>query len=111
MVIVSPLQRSVGIVLIRLFMLHPFNAICNECVFNSIDMVGMSLKPRRVDFGTTWTQLLETVQEVITCGRIARSTWNDRFSYPYNAGFYSCVRVLSLCLIDIIMPHRYHYGS
>ena len=44
----------------------------------------MSLKPRRVDFDQTWAQLLETVRGVITCGRVQRAVWNDRFSYPFN---------------------------
>ena len=43
----------------------------------------MSLKPRRVDFGSTWDLLLETVKGVITCGRVERAVWNDRFSYPF----------------------------
>ncbi|XP_023933316.1 cullin-2 [Lingula anatina] len=43
----------------------------------------MSLKPRRVDFDATWKLLLETVQGVITCGRVDRATWNDRFSDVY----------------------------
>ncbi|XP_052251215.1 cullin-2-like isoform X2 [Dreissena polymorpha] len=43
----------------------------------------MSLRPRRVDFDTTWSTLLETVKGVITCGSVARSTWNDRFSDVY----------------------------
>lgn len=42
----------------------------------------MSLKPRRVDFDKTWSQLLDTVEGIITCGRVERSVWNDRFSYP-----------------------------
>jgi hypothetical protein len=49
----------------------------------------MSLKPRRVDFDSSWTLLLETVRKVITCARIERITWNDRFSYPLrSAGIY-----------------------
>ncbi|WAQ93638.1 CUL2-like protein [Mya arenaria] len=43
----------------------------------------MSLRPRRVDFDTTWATLLETVNGVITCGSVARATWNDRFSDVY----------------------------
>lgn len=43
----------------------------------------MSLKPRRVDFDQTWSTLLETVNGVITCGSVARATWNDRFSDVY----------------------------
>ncbi|XP_052826531.1 cullin-2 [Octopus bimaculoides] len=43
----------------------------------------MSLKPRKVDFNATWQILLETVRGVITCGQVARSIWNDRFSDVY----------------------------
>ncbi|KAI0211701.1 Cullin-2 [Lamellibrachia satsuma] len=43
----------------------------------------MSLKPRRVDFDKTWSQLLDTVEGIITCGRVERSVWNDRFSDVY----------------------------
>ncbi|KAK7473994.1 hypothetical protein BaRGS_00034763 [Batillaria attramentaria] len=43
----------------------------------------MSLKPRRVDFESVWERLLETIKGVITCGQVARSTWNDRFSDVY----------------------------
>lgn len=43
----------------------------------------MSLKPRKVDFALTWEILLQTVHGVITCGQVARSTWNDRFSDVY----------------------------
>ena len=42
----------------------------------------MSLRPRRVDFESTWDTLKDTVTGVITCGSVARATWNDRFSYP-----------------------------
>jgi len=44
----------------------------------------MSLKPKRVDFSSTWTELQETVKGVITLGSVARSTWNDRFSDVYS---------------------------
>ncbi|XP_067649383.1 cullin-2-like [Haliotis asinina] len=43
----------------------------------------MSLKPRRVDFPATWTVLLDTVKGVVTCGRVARATWTDRFHDVY----------------------------
>ena len=43
----------------------------------------MSLKPRKVNFDETWSVLLETVRSVITCAKVNRTTWNDRFSYPY----------------------------
>ncbi|XP_033762061.1 cullin-2-like isoform X2 [Pecten maximus] len=43
----------------------------------------MSLRPRRVDFDTTWVNLLETVKGVITCAQVPRATWNDRFSDVY----------------------------
>ena len=44
----------------------------------------MSLKPKRVDFTTTWADLQETVKGVITLGNVARGTWNDRFSDVYS---------------------------
>ena len=44
----------------------------------------MSLKPKRVDFNTTWADLQETVKGVITLGNVARGTWNDRFSDVYS---------------------------
>lgn len=43
----------------------------------------MSLRPRRVDFDSTWSVLLDTVKGVITCGQVQRATWNDRFSDVY----------------------------
>jgi len=44
----------------------------------------MSLKPKRVDFATTWNDLQETVKGVITLGNVPRGTWNDRFSDVYS---------------------------
>lgn len=43
----------------------------------------MSLKPRRVDFDSTWKLLKETLEGVITCGAVQWVTWNDRFSDVY----------------------------
>ncbi|XP_061185924.1 cullin-2-like [Saccostrea echinata] len=43
----------------------------------------MSLKPRKVDFDATWATLLETVKGVVTCAKVGRATWNDRFSDVY----------------------------
>ena len=40
----------------------------------------MSLKPKRVDFNTTWADLKETVKGVITFSNVPRATWNDRFT-------------------------------
>ena len=40
----------------------------------------MSLKPKRVDFDTTWASLKETVKGVITFSNVPRATWNDRFT-------------------------------
>ena len=40
----------------------------------------MSLKPKRVDFDTTWASLQETVKGVITFKNVHRGTWNDRFT-------------------------------
>lgn len=42
----------------------------------------MSLRPRVVDFDSTWAVLKETVQGVVTLGQVDRHVWNDRFSYP-----------------------------
>ena len=42
----------------------------------------MSLKPKRVDFGTTWATLKETIQGVITFSNVPRAVWNDRFTGP-----------------------------
>ena len=44
----------------------------------------MSLKPKRVDFPSTWAELQETVKGVITLGNVPRGTWNDRFSDVYS---------------------------
>ena len=44
----------------------------------------MSLKPKRVDFPSTWAELQETVTGVITLGNVPRGTWNDRFSDVYS---------------------------
>ncbi|XP_064647338.1 cullin-2-like [Lineus longissimus] len=43
----------------------------------------MSLKPRRVDFESTWSTLLETVEAVITCSAVSRNVFQDRFSDVY----------------------------
>ena len=40
----------------------------------------MSLKPKRVDFNSTWKDLKETVKGVITFSNVPRAVWNDRFS-------------------------------
>lgn len=44
----------------------------------------MSLKPKRVDFGTTWATLKETIQGVITFSNVPRAVWNDRFTDVYS---------------------------
>lgn len=44
----------------------------------------MSLKPQRVNFDEKWTDLKETVQQVITMGNVQKNIWNDRFSYVYS---------------------------
>jgi len=44
----------------------------------------MSLKPKRVDFDTTWSSLKETVKGVITFSNVPRATWNDRFTDVYS---------------------------
>ena len=40
----------------------------------------MSLKPKRVDFNSTWSTLRETLVGVVTFSNVNRATWNDRFS-------------------------------
>ncbi len=45
-----------------------------------IKILEMSLKPKRVDFTTTWADLKETVKGVITFSNVPRATWNDRFT-------------------------------
>ena len=49
----------------------------------------MSLKPKRVDFSTTWADLKETVKGVITFSNVPRTTWNDRFTGKYQLCFMS----------------------
>ncbi|GAB6030467.1 Cullin-2 [Chamberlinius hualienensis] len=44
----------------------------------------MSLKPKRIDFVTTWSVLQETIKRVVTLSNIQKCTWNDRFSDVYN---------------------------
>lgn len=39
----------------------------------------MSLKPKKVNFDETWSDLRDTVQEVITLAKVDRSIWNNRF--------------------------------
>ena len=48
--------------------------------FKSFGDLEMSLKPKRVDFNTTWADLKETVKGVITFSNVPRATWNDRFT-------------------------------
>ncbi|XP_076327537.1 cullin-2-like isoform X2 [Tachypleus tridentatus] len=43
----------------------------------------MSLKPRKVDFDVTWGELKNTVEGVITLGKVPRAVWNDRFTDVY----------------------------
>lgn len=43
----------------------------------------MSLKPRQVDFESTWSTLRTTCQSVIRLGQVQRAVWNDRFSDVY----------------------------
>lgn len=63
----------------------------------------MSLRPRRVDFDQTWATLLHTVKGVITFGSVARSTWNDRFSYP----LLSIISIINLtCFETDFTPKR-----
>lgn len=39
----------------------------------------MSLKPRRIDFDKSWSELKKTIGDVITLGRVDRNEWNSRF--------------------------------
>ncbi|KAG8188555.1 hypothetical protein JTE90_007163 [Oedothorax gibbosus] len=43
----------------------------------------MSLRPKVVDFDSTWAMLKETVEGVITLGHVERPVWNDRFTDVY----------------------------
>lgn len=43
----------------------------------------MSLQPRQVNFDETWTEIKETVKEVITLGNVKRDVWNNRFGDVY----------------------------
>ena len=63
----------------------PRNISINNRVYICVspDFTGsttMSLKPKRVDFGTTWATLKETIQGVITFSNVPRAVWNDRFT-------------------------------
>ncbi|ENN72501.1 hypothetical protein HUJ04_001100 [Dendroctonus ponderosae] len=44
----------------------------------------MSLKPRLVDFNSTWGAIKETITGVITLDHVPRTVWNDRFSDVYS---------------------------
>jgi len=44
----------------------------------------MSLKPKRVDFNSTWSDLRDTVKGVITFSNVPRTVWNDRFTDVYS---------------------------
>ncbi|CAH0549205.1 unnamed protein product [Brassicogethes aeneus] len=44
----------------------------------------MSLKPRFVDFPSTWGAIKDTIKGVITLDHVARTVWNDRFSDVYS---------------------------
>lgn len=39
----------------------------------------MSLKPRRIDFDKSWSELRNTIGDVISLGRVDRNEWNSRF--------------------------------
>lgn len=43
----------------------------------------MSLKPKRVVFDDVWKGLSHTLHQVISGGKVERTTWNDRFSDIY----------------------------
>ncbi|XP_050305798.1 cullin-2 [Anthonomus grandis grandis] len=44
----------------------------------------MSLKPRQMDFNTTWGAIRDTISGVITLDHVPRTVWNDRFSDVYS---------------------------
>ncbi|TRY79639.1 hypothetical protein TCAL_11956 [Tigriopus californicus] len=44
----------------------------------------MSLKPKRVDFTQTWSNLKETMTGVIMFSNVPRAVWNDRFTDVYS---------------------------
>ena len=58
----------------------PVYSFSGVCIFFKPLHLTMSLKPKRVDFTTTWADLKETVKGVVTLGKIPRTVWNDRFS-------------------------------
>ncbi|XP_054166315.1 cullin-2-like isoform X2 [Oppia nitens] len=43
----------------------------------------MSLKPKHVEFESTWSQIRSTVEKVIVLKHVQRSEWNDRFPDLY----------------------------
>ena len=43
----------------------------------------MSLKPRQVDFESTWATLKQTCESVTRLRKVKRDEWNDRFSDVY----------------------------
>lgn len=44
----------------------------------------MSLKPKRIDFDKTWSDLKCTIREVITLGSVKRDVWSSRFVDIYS---------------------------
>lgn len=44
----------------------------------------MSLKPKRIDFKTTWTDLSLIVRDVISLKEVKRDVWNNTFSDVYS---------------------------
>ncbi|XP_066149057.1 cullin-2 isoform X1 [Euwallacea fornicatus] len=44
----------------------------------------MSLKPRQVDFNSTWGAIRDTIKGVITLDHVPRTVWNDRFCDVYS---------------------------
>lgn len=57
----------------------------------------MSLRPKVVDFDSTWAVLKETVEGVITLGQVDRHVWNDRFTYP----FYYLLVIVNIFFFEI----------
>ncbi|KAK2719989.1 cullin-2-like [Artemia franciscana] len=44
----------------------------------------MSLRPRKVDFNDTWSDLKKTIDNIIKLKPVPRSVWNDKFSDIYS---------------------------
>ncbi|GIX95302.1 cullin-2 [Caerostris darwini] len=52
--------------------------------FKKYNICTMSLRPKNIDFNTTWDNLKILVEGVITMSQLPRSMWNDHFGDVYN---------------------------